>query len=363
MTPFRTAALVLVLSAGTTAAQPKGGDVQPNRIAIGTVYTGATVEASFMLFEPGTDPKLALKVTAPKFVKILRTAVRTQEFGKGNHFVCGTVEIAIDTKAAAEWRGEVSVTLGNATAKVPVTATMKKRRPGLVRLLVGQTPFEAHSTRDGKAFEGWTELMNKAGLDPHYLLTSKDRTVFRDLDLSKFDCILLCDGSLVFLTPADVKKVRAFAERGGRVVVAANRFMRGSVAKANDVLAGYGLQMRDEESQLPGTKGVTVGKADLDPKVAGAGVVSLDFFRASPVAITDSKVARALVKAKGVVQPGDAFVAVAKAGRGQVVVLGQSMCWYWVSETRAGKADNAKLLGWLLAPPQKPEEPSPGRIP
>lgn len=358
MTPFRTAAFFLLLTVGTTAAQPKGGQVQPDRIAVGTVYTGATVEASFMLFEPGNDTTLALKVVAPKFVKVLRTAVRTQEFGKGNQFVCGTVEIAIDTKAAAELRGEVSVTLGLATAKVPITATVKKRRPGLVRLLVGQTPFEAHSTQDGKAFEGWTELMNKAALDPHYLLTSKDRAVFRDLDLSKFDCVLLCDGSLVGLTPADVKKVRAFAERGGRVVVAANSFMVGSVPKANDVLAGYGLQMRDEQGQW-----VAVGKADLDPKVAEAGVASLNFHRASPVAITDRKAGRALVKAKGVGQPGDAFVAVAKAGRGQVVALGQSMSWYWVSEKRAGKADNAKLLGWLLAPPQKPEEPSPGRIP
>ena len=361
MTPFRTAALFLLLTAGTTASQPKGGEVQPDRIAFGTVYTGVTVEASFMLFEPGTDPKLALQVTAPKFVKVLRTAVHIQEFGKGNHFVCGTVEIAIDTKAAVVWRGEVSATLGRATAKVPVTATVKKRREGLVRLLVAQTPFDRHTTRDGKSFEGWTELMSKAPLDPHYFLQSNERPVFRDLDLSKFDCVLLYDGSLVRLTPADVKKVRTFAERGGRVVLAANRFMVGSVAKANDVLAGYGLQMRDEEGQW-----VTVGKAELDPKVAEAGVASLNFFRASPVAIMDPKAARALVKAKGVGQPGDAFVAVARAGRGQVVALGQSMSWNWVSKDRAGKTDNAKLLGWLLAPPEKPEkpeEPASRRIP
>ena len=358
MTPFRTAALVLFLSVSTTPAQPKGGQVQPDRIAIGKVYTGATVEASFMLFEPGTDPKLALQVTAPKFVKVLRTAVHTQEYGNGNHFVCGTVEIAIDTKVAAEWRGEVSVTLGNTTAKVPITATVKKRCEGLVRLLVAQTPFDRHSTQDGKAFEGWTELISKAPLDPHYLLQSSERPVLRDLDLSKFDCVLLCDGSLVRLTPVDVKKVRTFAERGGRVVLTANRFMVGSVAKANDVLVGYGLQIREEEGQW-----ATVGKADLDPKVAEAGVASLNFFRASPVAVTDPKAARTLVKAKGVGQPGDAFVAVAKAGRGQVAVLGQSMCWNWVSEKRAGKADNAKLLGWLLAPPQMPEEPASRRIP
>src|SRR4051794_30973310 len=99
MSPARVLLFALALVA-PAAAQPRAGKVTPNKIAVGPVYVGATVEASFMAFEPGTDPKIQFDVTAPKFVKVLNKDVRHQQFGPGNDFVCGTVEIAIDTAAA-----------------------------------------------------------------------------------------------------------------------------------------------------------------------------------------------------------------------------------------------------------------------
>src|SRR5438105_323193 len=102
MSTSRAALLLLVLTAIPASAQPKGGQVQPDKVAVGTIYTGAVVEASFMVFEPGTDPKIKLDVTPPKFVKVLNKATHHQQFGAGNDFVCGTVEIAIDAAAAAD---------------------------------------------------------------------------------------------------------------------------------------------------------------------------------------------------------------------------------------------------------------------
>jgi hypothetical protein len=349
MTSYRTAVLLLALFAGPASAQPKGGDVQPDRIAVGTVYSGATVEASFLVFEPGTDPKIMMRVTAPKFVKVLNKAIHHQQFGAGNDFVCGTVELAIDTSAAGQWSGEVSVTLGQTTVKVPVSATVKPRPAGLSRLLIAETPFERYSTGDGRDYAAWTDLVKDASVDVSYLLVARGKPVLRDLDLSKFDCVLLASTGLTELTPGDVKKVRAFAEAGGRVVVAANAFFVGTVKKANAVLAGYGIEMRDEEAQN-NQNDVTLGKDDLDPQVVKAGVQSLHFFRASPVAVTDEKAGRVLAQAVGVGQAGDGFVARAKAGKGEVMALGQSLWWNWITANRAAGTDNAKLLRWLLVP-------------
>jgi hypothetical protein len=355
MTPFRTAVLLLLLAAAPAAAQPKTGEVQPDRIDVGTVYTGAVVEASFLVFEAGNNPNLPLAVTAPKFVKVLRTSTHAQQFGPGNDYICGTVELVIDTKAAGTHKGEVQVTLGATTVKVPVSATVQKRRAGLVRLLVAETAFERYTTGDGKLFRAWTDLAKAASIDPSYLLVTRGKPVLRDLDLRKFDCVLLSGTGLVDLTPADVKKVRAFAEAGGRVVVGANAFYRGTVKGANKVLDGYGLEIRDQEERSGNRDGVTIGKDGIDARAVKAGVASAYFYRASPVAVTIA--GRVVVKAVGVGQPGDGFVAVAKAGKGQVIALGESLWWHWISKEQAKKTDNAKLLRFLLAPPEDTDPP------
>jgi hypothetical protein len=51
-------------------------------------------------------------------------------------------------------------------------------------------------------------------------------------------------------------------------------------------------------------------------------------------------------------------VASAKAGKGEVVALGESLWWHWVTDKQAAGADNARLLRSLLVPP-KESDPRP----
>jgi hypothetical protein len=352
MNPFRTAALVLVsfLFVCPAFAQPKPDGPQPDRLHLGVVYVGATVEASFLLREAGNNPDIKLDVTVPKFVKVHNKSTAVRQFGpESKDFVFGSVEISIDTSAAGEFSGELRVTLGQTMAKVPVSATVKARRPGLTRILIAETPFEQWTTRDGTMFQAWTELVKDSPFDVNYLLVHRGKPVLRDLDLEKFDCVFLPAGALVFATPADVKRAREYAEKGGSVVVAANSSFTGSVEQANAVLAGYGLQMRDEEARELEQKDVTLRKDDFDPRLAKEGVQSLRFYRASPIAATDATKAQALVRAEGVGQAGDGFVVSAQAGKGKVIAIGQSLWWNWISKEQAQGTDNAKLLRWLLA--------------
>jgi hypothetical protein len=349
MSRVRIAIAVLVLaSPGVSAeAQPKANDVQPDHLPLGTVYTGAIVQGSFLVFEMGKNPDLPFSVTAPKFITVRHKAARHQEYGAGNDFICGSVEFTLDTSVAGELSGEFRVILGNAAVKVPISATVKPVKAGLPRLLIVETPFERYSTRHGEHFKAWTDLVKEASLDVNYLLTIPGKPVLGDLDLGKFDAVLLASTGLTELQAADVKRAREFAEAGGRVVVAANAFFRGTVEKANAVLDKYGIQIRDEEAH-PGRNAVTVEKDDLDPSLVTAGVRSARFFRASPVAMTDARAGCVLVKAVGVGRPGDGFVAAAKAGKGEVIALGQSLWWNWITDEQAAGADNARLLRRLL---------------
>jgi hypothetical protein len=244
----------------------------------------------------------------------------------------------------------VAVTLGSSKVKVPVTAMVKARKRGYSRVLIVETPFDKYSTDDGGVFKPWTDLVAKSPLDVSYLLVRKDKSVFRDLDLAKFGCVFVAENGLIHLTEADVNAVRKYAEGGGRVVVAANSFFVGTVPKANEVLADSGIEMRDTEAQGRGQNEVTIEKGQLHERLVKDGIETVTFYRASPIRVADAKRGRVLIPASGVGEPGDAFVASAAVGNGEVIAIGQSLWWNWVGEKRAKGADNAKLLRWLLVP-------------
>jgi hypothetical protein len=328
-----------------SAAEPR--ETQPNSLLFGTLPVDGTAEGSFMIFAPADEPKPNIKVDAPKFVKVLDTGTHFQEFGMGNGYTCVTVEVAIDTAKAGEFSGEIAVTVGDTVTKVPVTATVKARKPGAPRVLVVGTPFERYATNDGKHFKGWTDVVDSAGLEVSYLLVREKKAVTRDLDLSKFDSVLMSGEALYGATDDDVKRVRAYAEAGGRVLVTANAFLVGSVKGANVILDGYGLEIKDFEAPGIG-KELVLDKDHFSADVVKAGVQKAKFFRASPVK-TD-KGARVLVTSPEFEDKAFGYAAVGKAGKGEVVALGESLWWNWVSEKRAKDSDNGKLLAHLLAP-------------
>src|SRR5262249_24970471 len=153
-----------------------------------------------------------------------------------------------------------------------------------------------------------TDLVAEAKWDVSYLTVARGKPVLRDLDLSKFDVVLLAPDALLEASAADIKRARAFAERGGRLVVAANRFFVGSVEAANKVLEGYGVKMLDTEAPA-GPNEAILERKGFAPEVIKAGIGSARFPRASPVTVTDGKRARVLVKAAGVGGAEDGFVA------------------------------------------------------
>jgi hypothetical protein len=350
-------ALPLVVAcalAASASAAPVAGQVQPDSLPFGTLHTDGVAEANFMIFAPPDDPNPKIKVDAPKFVKVLTTGTHAQTFGKNGAFTCVSVEVVIDTAKAGEFKGEIAVTVGDAVTKVPVSATVKAHKAGTPRLLVAGTPFERCSIDDGKTYKAWTDVVDTAGLDVSYLLLRAKKDALRDLDLSKFDGVLMTAGALVFQTDEDVKRVRAFAEKGGRVLVTADAFFVGSVKGANAVLKDSGLEILNEEP--PGmAQPLTLKKADFAEVVGKAGVESATFFRASPIAV--QKGGRVLVNAPGYDKPGLGLAATAKVGKGEMTALGASLWWYWVSDGdkkgQANGSDNAKLLRYLLVPPRK----------
>jgi RNA polymerase sigma factor (sigma-70 family) len=332
------------------------GRTMPDRLPLGIVRVGATIEASFFVCTKSDDPKNGIiSVEAPAFVKVVDKSLNQQNIWDGTGWVKGvasTVVIRIDTSKAGPFKGEVDVKLGTNLVKVPVSAVVKPREPAATKLLVVASPFQAFSTDDASLFKDWTDMVEEAKWDMSNLILTRGKAVFRALDLSKFDVILLGADGLLECDADDIKRARAFVERGGRLVLAANAFYRASVPAANKILNGYGLKMLDEEAPIEKNEAI-LDKRSFAPEIVEAGIRSVRFHRASPVVVTDAKRERVLVKAVEVGEPKDGFVAVAKAGKGEVVALGQSLWWSWISAETSKGLDNAKLFRLLLKKPIK----------
>ncbi|MFN0053804.1 MAG: hypothetical protein ACKV0T_16615 [Planctomycetales bacterium] len=337
--------LFALLFTSAALAQPVAGTSQPDHLTLGTLRVGATAEASLRFFFAGDDTA-GLQVIAqpPPFARITQTRLSTETYGNLGTFVVCDVILALDTTRAGELRGEVRIAIGDQVAEAPVAASLLPDEPGLSRVLLVETPFERFATNDASLFKPWLELVKTARLSPSYLEVEPGGPVLRNLDLAKFDVVLLSGTGLFYATPADFQKLSAFVQAGGRVVVAANHFFQGTVGKANEFTVPFGLRMNDEEPRESGA--ITVEQVDIVPHRFSNGVKTHKFFRPSPIAVEDPAQAELLIVAPPF--PDHGFAAVARSGQGEVVLLGASLWWNWLSSEQTSDADNAVWLGNVL---------------
>jgi hypothetical protein len=339
------AALLVALLAGRVNGQAKLPVATPDRILFGTVYTGATVQASLSVrASPNSDERVKFEITAPNFVKVLRKNTYTRPAKVGAGLLRGSVEFALDTTRASELAGQIAVRLNSTSVEIPVSASVKPQRSGLLQLLVIGTPFVELSTSDGGMFRQWTDLVAGAPWNVHYLLAERGQPVPRDLDLDAFGAVLVGPEGVARLEGGDVKRVRKYVEHGGTALVMANNFFRPTVAKANILLAGYGLAMVDVESG----RDVTLEKTQIDPQLVKFGIGKVTFFRPSPITVVDPLRAKVLIKDVNAEKPGDGLVAAATVGNGKIIVIGQSLWWSWISSQHDTYGGNAMLLKWAL---------------
>jgi hypothetical protein len=336
----------LTLVSSPAAAQPAAAKSQPDRLTLGRVFVDATVEASVRVMVKGADTAgVEVRTKPPEFLKVTETRLATQTYGQLGTFVVYDVLVSVDTQNAGDFRGKLKVSIGDQDVEVPVDVKILDQEPDLRRVLVVETPFHRFSTGDATLFEPWLELVKSARLDVHYLEVDHGRPVLRDLDLSKFDVVLLAGDGLMSARENDFERLRTFVSDGGRVILAANHFFVGTVEKANEFLASFGLRMSDVET--PGINLYQVDGEEIAEDPLTAGVESLRFFRPSPVAVEDQDKGKVLVGAPP--YPDEGFVAVANAESGQVVALGMSLWWNWIASPQEAESDNAKLLKNLLS--------------
>src|SRR6185295_11049549 len=281
-------------------------------------------------FVPGDLKTLHARVEAPDFVQVKEVTPRQEKaFDRGRPFVA--VSFRLNIPQAGNHSGKIKVTLDGRQAWLPIRVRVRASAPDRARLLVVHTPYEEYATEHGSDFDPVTRILSAldAAVDCVDMLPTR---------LEPYRTILLADSALARINAEDVARVRSFAEKGGRLILPCNAFFSGTIQRANEILSGYGLQVEDKD--MSGVYNATNIVADLLTR----GVGRLEFHRPSPVVVTDG--AKGKLLARDPTGPGG-FVAVARLDGGEIVVLSESLWWYWVARFKDAP-DNARLLQNVL---------------
>lgn len=241
------------------------------------------------------------------------------------------LHLALQTDEAGDYSGEIHLRWDRRRAALPIHYRVTAARAERAKLLVATTPYQSDTTEDGAVFKTAARLLSELSLDVDCRHTMPP-------SLAAYRAILLSEECLADLSEADVVRVRGFAAGGGRVILACNAFMVGTVAAANAILEGHGLRVVDADH----AREAEVTRLAADPLTRG--VQKLWFFRPSLIKTLDSE-------ARGLAWSQDeegAFIAVRRLhGGGEIIVLGASMWWNWIREFETD-SDNFQMMKSLL---------------
>ena len=271
------------------------------------------------------------EVRAPPFIQVKNVTPRQNpNWYSGRPFV--EVEMALNTSKAGDYVGDVQVTLDNRKASLPVRVAIHALPKDVPQMLIATTPFEADSTDRGSNFEATTQMIASLSVSPNYLDDLPER-------LDHYQTILLAGSAMARLSATNASRLRTFAEKGGRLVMACDAFYWGTTPSANQILINYGLQVVNKDFGLR----VTVTNIIEDPLTRN--IHHLEFHRPVLIQTTDGSKARILAMAT---DGSGGFVAVSRlANGGEIAVVTQSLWWYWLDQFKTN-SDNVRLMGNLL---------------
>jgi hypothetical protein len=260
-----------------------------------------------------------MQVEAPDFIRIDRSRIEYHP----SYGCFPTVRAHVLTDRPGVHRGEITIHLighdyETRTKLIPVSVTVIAR-PTRWAVLVTETPFQRYSTEKGVAYEPLTTVTTR-------LAERGVRIDFRSglpKSLDSWNAVLLGEDSLAFLNAGGMERLHRFVAKGGRLIVAADAFFGDTAPKANRLLSRYGLSIDTKDAG----RLMLTSRIATDPLTRN--VSKLSFFRPARVTAIDSKQVRFLAAMADDETCG--FIAASKAeGRGDVVLLAQSLWWNWL---------------------------------
>lgn len=256
--------------------------------------------------------------------------------------------VDVDTSTAGLVESHITIVWEDEVLTLPVRYTVRADAEQRSRILIAQPPFNGMRLTEKDELEAWRALAATADLDVEYLDTTGDGgAALGRKDLAPFETILLATDTIELIdVPGIYQRLLNYVEGGGTLILAVNAHLGLSVERANKLVSARGLEVQYKQLSESIVR-VQAGNENSNL----SGVTTLHFKRPSPIRITDPVNAQIIVPVDGL--PDHAYIASARVGKGEIVVLGESQWWSWLGEAETSSNDNVRLLKNLLTPEVK----------
>ena len=200
-------------------------EIQPDTLDFGTVCSGSAVEAHLVLHG-------GLSISSSTMATWLRFDTAWLD-SRGRW----RIDITADTSTIGTQAGTIRFQTDAGEFTLPTSISVIESGSPLQKILWTDTPFDG--------FSGMSTALLDELIRSHHLDIDFTRKIPRNLELYH----------IIFLTPEvvydiwleDVMRLQNFVEAGGRLVVGADNFFRGSVEGLNKIVHTYGFKMLDIE--------------------------------------------------------------------------------------------------------------------
>ena len=317
----RVSLIILILIVGTpyyikydhfVFSYSNNSRIQPPWYDFGKVYKNSKVEASAKIVNA-----TIMDFYTPEWIEIYE-------------YDDDWFKFKVNTSIIGELSDEIIVETTKEKVGLPLKIDIRQEPEPIISMLIYETPFDMHSTRDPSVFYPLINIIDKGLVNVSYYL-------YFPKNLQYYDLILLAEGGLTRLTPMQIQTLKNYVINGGNLFICADSFYRGTIEKANQIIKEFGLKLIDEE--FGGD--VFVNKITLHPITSG--VSMLRMWRPSIIIAEDSFInVKILASPSGVVK-NEGVLAVSHTGSGNIIVLGDSL--WWSSFLKHGENfDNSKIF-------------------
>ncbi|HEV7280103.1 MAG TPA: hypothetical protein VGN57_07820 [Pirellulaceae bacterium] len=315
----------------------------PPEIHIGKVRVGSQIEGTIRAHLDDVDRAGSVEATPPEGMIIDGIAVQSTYMlsgGAKTPQTVASVSFTVDTSEAGAREGVLKFRVGKESREIPFSVNVVPPSEGAIRTLVLFPPV-SEGSQTVEVYRPWTDMVEAGNFDVTYLDPRPRRSSLAKVDFASYDVAVLSPvGMSLGWNEAESAALKAFLEKGGRAVLfTTGRFSPGAKS-VETLLDSAGIDIEQGSPFGPG-EGL-IGEAHIAGDPLTEGVRNLAMGNPNLIAISDPAKARLLV-----LHPQDGtkgFVAVAKVGEGELIVVSESSPWFWIGNPGPRSLDNPRLM-------------------
>ncbi len=212
-------------SPATAKEQESLFSVSPDRLDLGQLYVGATVDGSFAIENiPEGVGKDHVSIATPEIMNVIQYDVTRDQVTQSSQL---WAIFMLKTNEAGRYDSPIVIKFGGHVVELPLVFTVLERDDSAPRVLLSPSPFWHRDRKlSPNIANAWQELIQDRGIEAHYCWPVMNQRLFPEpflgrFQLNDYDAVVLQVDELDYYEP-EFDKLETYVKDGGRLLLCAN---------------------------------------------------------------------------------------------------------------------------------------------